>query len=146
MLTALALGFTLAASPGLRLIQEDAPVVAPGTAERHAKLLSEITELTEARPRVTGGILLTTGGALTALGGVAFAWVGLLTATYYAFSFAAGSVVLLSVGIALFAIGVPMTVVGAVKLHQARKARNEIDQRLEQLDREEAGMQTIVTF
>jgi len=143
MLTALALT-ALVVSPGVRLVQDDAPTLAP--AERSARLLAERSELQAARPRLLAPLLLTTGGLALGLGGVAFVWGGLFTAIYYAFSFAVGSVILLSIGIVLFAAAIPVTAIGAVKLHRARKERNRIDQRLEQLDAEEAGMQTLATF
>ena len=143
MLTALTL-LTLVISPGVRLVQDDAPRM--DTAERSAHLLEERAELEGRRPRILAPVLLTTVGIGVALGGVAFVWAGLFTAIYYAFSFATGSVVLLAVGIVLFAAGVPLTVVGTLKLHRARKERRKIDQRLEVLDHEEAGMQTLLTF
>ena len=141
MLTALVLT-TLVHSP--RLIQDDAPLVEKS--ERSASLLAERTALEASRPPILFPVLLTTGGILVALSGVAFVWVGLFTAIYYAFSFAVGSAVLLTVGIVLFAAGIPITAIGAVKLHRARKERRKLDQRLEQLDHEEAGMQTLATF
>lgn len=140
MLTALVLT-SLAISPGVRLVQDDAPVM-----DRSATLLAERTDLERARPKILFPILLTTGGIVAALGGVVFVWGGLFTGIYYAFSFAVGSVVLLTVGLVLFAAAIPMMVIGAVKWHRARKERNRIDQRLEQLDVEEAGMQTLATF
>jgi hypothetical protein len=143
MLTALALT-ALVVSPGVRLVQDDAPTL--DHTERSARLLTERTELEAARPKILFPLLLTTGGLAAALGGVAFVWVGLFTAIYYAFSFAVGSVVLLSIGLVLFAAGIPITVVGAVKLHRVRKERRTIDQQLERLDHEEAGMQTVLTF
>ncbi len=144
MLTALVLA-SLALSPGhVRLIQDDAPVLEKS--ERSARLLAERAGLEASRPPILFPVLLTTAGIVVALSGVAFVWVGLFIALYYAFSFAAGSVVLLSIGIVLFAAGIPITALGAVKLHRARKERRKVDQRLEQLDHEEAGMQTLATF
>ena len=143
MLCALAL-LTLVVSPGVRLVQDDAPVMEKP--ERSARLLEERATLQSARPRILAPLLLTTGGIVATLGGVGFVWVGLFTAIYYAFSFAVGSVVLLVIGIVLVAAGIPVMTVGAVKLHRARKERGKIDRRLEQLDHEEAGMQTVLTF
>lgn len=131
----------LTLNPGVHLVDDDAP-----RAERHAQLLEERTALFAARPRIVAPILLVTGGVVTALGGVAFAWVGLYTALYFAFSFAVGAVVLLTIGIVLFAVAVPLTIVGAVKLHRARVERRRIDQDLERLDHEEAGLLTVATF
>ncbi len=121
----------------------DAPVIV--SPERSARLL-ERAELERIRPRILSPLLLTTGGIAAGLGGVAFVWAGLFTGIYYAFSFAVGSVVLLSVGIVLFAVAIPLTALGAVKLHRARKERQRIDRRLEELDEQEAQLQTIATF
>ena len=143
MLAALALS-TLMFFPTVRPVEGDAPRLDP--AERSARLLSERAELENLRPRLVGPILFTTGGLAALVGGVGFVWVGLFTAAYYAFSFAVGSVVLLSIGIVLFAAGIPLTAIGAVKLHRARNRRREVDQRLEQLEHEEAGLQTVLTF
>jgi hypothetical protein len=144
MLTALALA-SLALVPGhARLVEDDAPVLQKS--ERSARLLADRSELEASRPPILFPVLLTSAGIVVALGGVAFVWAGLVTAIYYAFSFAVGSVVLLSVGLVLFAAGIPITAIGAVKLHRARKERRKVDQRLEQLEHEEAGMQTLLTF
>jgi hypothetical protein len=167
MLIALALT-ALVISPGVRLVElaeeeapaavEEAPKTEPDalktepdapradTEARTARLLTERTELAAARPRILAPLLLTTGGILAGVSGLAFVYLGLVTGLYYAFSFAVGSVVLLSIGIVLFAAGIPLTTIGALKLHRVRKERREIDQRIEQLDREEAGMQTVLTF
>lgn len=143
MLAAVAL-VTLVISPGVRLVQDDAPTV--DLSQRSARLLEERSQLATARPRILAPILLTTSGLAAALGGLGFIYWGLFTAIYYAFSFAVGSVVLLAIGVVLFAAGVPLTVVGAVKLHRAKNERRRIDQRLEMLEHEEAGMQTVATF
>lgn len=126
---------------GVHLALDDAP-----RAERHAALLAERTALEAARPKIVAPILMISGGVVSALGGIAFAWVGVFTAIYYAFSFAVGSVVLLTVGIVFFAVAVPLTVVGAVKLHRARLERRRIDQDLERLEHEEAGLIPVATF
>ena len=142
MLTALAVA-VLTLVPGAQPLE--GPIVTPPSA-RHARLLTERSELQAARPRILLPILLTTVGAVTALGSLGVLWAAIFTATYYAFSFATGSVVLLTVGLVLLAAAIPVTAVGAVKLHRARKERRRIDGLLEQLELEEAGMQTIVTF
>lgn len=149
MLTALVLAASLTPPPwSARLLVEPQTevVTSPHDRERHARLLEERAALTAARPRLGSPLLLVVGGVLLGVSGLGTVYAAIFTGIYYAFSFATGSVVLLVVGLVLLAAAVPVTTIGAVKLSRARRERRAIDSRLEELDAEEAGMQTIATF
>lgn len=136
------LALLLTLNPGqVRLVEDDVP-----KAERHAHLLEERSALYAARPKIVAPLLLISGGVASGLGGAACLWVGLFSGAYYAFTFAIGSVVFFTVGVVFAAAAVPLIVVGAVKLHRARLERRRIDQDLEKLEHEEAGLLTVAEF
>lgn len=132
----------LTLAPGhVTLVEDDAP-----KAERHAALLTERSALTAARPKLVAPILLISGGVASGLGGAVCLWVGLFTGAYYAFTFAIGSAIFFTAGVVFAAAAIPLIVVGAVKLHRARLERRRIDQDLEKLEHEEAGLLTVAEF
>lgn len=106
--------------------------------ERSARLLDETAKLEAQRPKLLPPLLLFSGGTAAALGGAALVWTGLVTAYWYAFTFATGAVVLFTVGVVLLAVGLPLAIIGAVKLRRTLAARAEIDRQLEGL--------TVATF
>jgi hypothetical protein len=96
----------------------DAPV-------RSAHLLTQT--VTETKPRLWPPIVATAAGALGILTGAGLIGTGVFLGYWYAFSFAAVSVVLLTGGIVLVAVAVPITIIGAVKLRNTIRERRAYD-------------------
>ncbi len=120
-------------------------LAAPGDAPvRSARLLPESAQAGPVRPRLWPPVLATVGGAGLALAGLGLIWTGIFVGYWYAFSFATAAVVMLTAGIVVFAVAVPLTVLGGIKLRQTLRARREFDETIQR--QEHPPLVTIATF